>query len=119
MTNPTSTTASWEKEFDRIDGSVSSKTQEKYKSFIHSLLKENTTATLDAWIRENKPITNFTCSEHKNPIPTCFQCSEEIRLATLREVMEEVEKVKDRGYNHGYSVTKHIEDLIQHKLTSE
>lgn len=39
--------------------------------------------------------------------------------ATLREVVEEIEKVKDRGYNHGYSVTKHIEDFIQHKLTSE
>lgn len=40
------TTDSWEEEFDKIDGSVSSKTQEKYKPFIRSLLKENTTATL-------------------------------------------------------------------------
>lgn len=76
------------------------------KDFIRSLLKKERTAT-----EHEKSMTDITFA---------FEAGEKSgRIATLREVIEEVEKVKDRGYNHGYSVRNHLEKFLQHKLTSE
>jgi len=68
-------------------------TANQIKKFIADLLALTKKEAVNEWIAKNKPITNFKCSEHEDPILSCLKCHQEDVAATKKETVEECAKV--------------------------
>lgn len=61
------------------------------KNFITKRINEERKTAVNEWIKTNRPIIDFKCSEHKDAIPTCLACSQK------ESSQKEIEEKRDEG----------------------
>ncbi len=95
MTTPNTTSESWEREINQmvINDSMSPFIGNRLVEMINQLIAKKEAEAVNKWLKENQPvITDFTCSNHADPIPTCLTCCTD-------DIAEAFERGKDRVVN--------------------